>query len=139
MSAIREELVYAATNRAFMLLDTKIHNDIHKQFEFRQQTVLADETLTEDEKTYAVRFLTRNYDRNKVNYNSGIKRICENCDQECLATLYCEYCVRNHLKAKFTNWTSENDDIDNLIQKCQIETLVPDKIIEWIPYNNLQD
>ncbi len=139
MSAIRGELVYAATNRAYMLTDTKIHNDIHKQFEFQQQTVLDDETLTEDEKTYAVRWLTTNYDRNKVNYNSGTKRICENCDQECLATLYCEYCVRNYLKANFTNWTSGNDDIDNLIHKCQMKTLVPDKIIEWIPYNNLQN
>jgi len=135
MSAIRK----GATNRAFMLVDTKIHNDIHKQFEFRQQTVLADETLTEDEKTYAVRWLTKNYDRNKVNDNEGTRRICEICNQECLATLYCEYCVRNYLKANFTNWTSGNDDIDNLIQKCQMETLAPDGIIEWIPYSNLQE
>ena len=55
-----------------------------------------------------------------------------------MATLFCEYCVRNYLKAKFSNWTSGNDDIDNLIQKCQIETLIPEKIVEWIPYNNLQ-
>ena len=66
MSAIREEVVQAALNRSFALIDTNIHNDIHKQFEFWQQTVLDDETLTEDEKTYAVRCLTKNYDRNKV-------------------------------------------------------------------------
>src|SRR6266498_6131421 len=124
MSAIRKELVYAAVNRAFILINTKIHNDIHKQFEFQQQTVLADETLTEDEKTYAVRLLTKDYDRNKVNYNSGTRRICENCDQECLATLYCEYCVQNYLKANFSNCTSGNNEIDNLIQKCQKETLM---------------
>ncbi|RIA94219.1 hypothetical protein C1645_873601 [Glomus cerebriforme] len=58
----------------------------------------------------------------------GTKRICENCNQECLATLYCEYCVRNYLKANFSNWTSGNDDIDNLIQE-----------LEWIPYNNLRN
>ena len=56
-----------------------------------------------------------------------------------MATLYCEYCVRHYLKAKFSNWTSGNDDIDNLIQKCQMETLMPNKIIEWIPYDNLQN
>ena len=139
MSAIRRELVIAATNRAFMLVDTKSHNDIHKVFEFQQQTVLADETLTEDEKTYAVRQLTKNHDRNKVNDNEGTKRICENCNQECLATLYCEHCVRNYLKANFSNWTSGNDDIDKLIQKCQMETYEPNTIIEWIPYNNLQN
>src|SRR5204862_1000702 len=83
--------------------------------------------------------LTKSYDRNKVLFNEGTKRICENCNQECLATLYCEYCVRNYLKANFSNWTSGNDDIDNLIQKCQMESLNPLGIVEWIPYDKLQN
>ena len=53
--------------------------------------------------------------------------------------MFCEICVRNYLKANFSNWTSGNDNIDNLIQKCQIETLAPDMIVEWIPYNKLQN
>src|ERR1051325_8404574 len=69
----------------------------------------------------------------------GQEEFCENCNQECLATLYCEYCVRDHLKANFSNWTSGNDDIDNLIQKCQMESFMPSSIIEWIPYNKLQN
>ena len=56
-----------------------------------------------------------------------------------MATLYCEHCIRTYLKSKFSDWTSGNSDIDDLIQKCQIETLAPDLIIEWIPYNNLQN
>ena len=47
--------------------------------------------------------------------------------------------IRNYLEAQFPNWTSENDDIDNLIQNCQIETISPDVIVEWIPYNNLEN
>jgi hypothetical protein len=43
------------------------------------------------------------------------------------------------LKANFSNWTSGNDDIDSLIQKCQLETLNPATVVEWIPYNNLQN
>ncbi len=74
----------------------------------------------------------------KVLFNEGTRRICEICGQKCLATLFCEYCVRNYLKTNFSNWTSKNDKIDNLIQECQIETLGPDYIVEWIPYNNLQ-
>src|SRR5438132_1565354 len=77
------------------------------------------------------------FDHNKMTFNEVAKRICENCQDECLATLYCEYCVRNYLKANFSNWTSGNDDIDNLIQKCQTEALHPSAIVEWIPYNNL--
>jgi hypothetical protein len=139
MSNIRKEVVNAALNRAFALLDTTIHNTIHKHFEFKKQTLLADNSLTEDEKTEAIKRITETYDRDKVLNNSGTKRICENCNQECLATLFCEYCVRNYLKANFSNWTSGNDNIDKLIQKCQSETLEPNKIIEWIPYNNLQN
>ncbi|PKC58648.1 kinase-like protein [Rhizophagus irregularis] len=55
------------------------------------------------------------------------------------ATLYCEFCVQNYLKTNFSNWTSGNVNIDNLIQKCQSETLMPSMIVEWIPYNNLQN
>ena len=139
MSTIRYELVNATVTRTYNLIDYNIHTDMHKRYEFRKQTVLADKFLTDDEKTEAVRKLTKGYDRNKIINNEGTKRICENCNQECLATLYCEHCVRNYLKAKFSNWTSGNDDIDNLIQKCQMESFIPNKIIEWIPYSNLQN
>ena len=139
MSTFRGDLINAAISRADTLTDTRIHNNIHKHFEFKKQTVLADETLTNDEKTESVRILTKDYDRQKIIFNSGAKRICENCNQKCLATLYCEFCVRNYLKENFSNWTSGNDDIDNLIQQCQIETLTPDTIIEWIPYKKLQN
>ena len=91
MSTIRRELILAANNRAVNLMDDSIHNDIHKQYEFKKQKVLADKSLTNDEKTEAIKLLTRTYDRDKVNNNEGTKRICENCNQECLATLYCEH------------------------------------------------
>ena len=139
MSAIREELVYAAIYRAYNLIDSNIHNDVHKRHEFKKKTVLADKTLTKDEKTEAIKKLNKVHDRNKVRFNKGTKRICENCSQECLATLYCELCVQNYLKANFSNWTSGNDNIDNLIKKCQMETLDPEAVIEWIPYNNLRN
>src|ERR1044072_6373416 len=134
MSTIRKGLIIAAINRANTLIDYNIHNDIHKQYEFKKQTIVADESFTKDEKAEALRLLTTNYDRVKISYNEGKKRICENCNQECFATSYCELCVRNYLKANFSNWTSGNDDVDNLIQECQIGTLIPDKIIEWITY-----
>ncbi|POG75319.1 kinase-like domain-containing protein [Rhizophagus irregularis DAOM 181602=DAOM 197198] len=86
-----------------------------------------------------MRDLTKNYDRNKILDDDGTRRICENCNQECLATLYCEYCVRNYLQENFPNWTSGNDDIDNLIQECQMESLNPQTIVEWIPYSNLEN
>src|SRR5688572_33331551 len=106
MSAIRKELVQAALNRSLALIDYKIHDNFHKRHEFKQKTILADESLTKDEKNKAIRMMNKTYDLNKVLLNEGEKRICENCSQECLATLYCEYCVRNYLKEKFSSWTS---------------------------------
>ena len=139
MSDIRKGLVRTALNKSVALINYNIYDDFHKRHEFKQQTILADNSLTNDEKAYAIRELNKIYDRNKVDTNSGTKRICENCSQECLATLYCELCVRNYLKANFPNWTSGNDDIDNLIRECQMETLNPTKVIEWIPYDKLQN
>jgi hypothetical protein len=139
MSNIREDLVMAAINRAWSLIDHNIYDDLRKQHEFIRQTILVDNSLTTDEITEAIRLRNKMYDRDRILYNEGTRRICEYCNQECLAISYCEYCIQNYLKAKFSIWTSGNNDIDNLIQKCQTETFVPDKIIEWIPYNNLQN
>ena len=139
MSAIRYELIHAVLNKTLELLDHNVHNDLRKKYEYRQNFVLADKSLTKDEKIEAIRRLNGNYDNEKLFYNEGTKRICENCQLECLATSFCEHCVRNHLKSKFSNWTSGNDDIDNLIQKCQMEIFRPSSIVEWIPYNNLQN
>ncbi|GES76548.1 kinase-like domain-containing protein [Rhizophagus clarus] len=102
------------------------------------QMALNDNSLTRDEKLAVIKMLNKDYDCFKIRSNEGTKRICENCHDECLATLYCEHCVQNYLKKNFSNWSSKNDDIDNLIQKCQMETFTPDSIVEWIPYDNLQ-
>ncbi len=139
MSTLRKNLIDMAINRAYLSINYNIHNDMHKQYEFVQQAILTDDSLTEEEKTYAIRWDNKGYDRDKIIYNSGTRRICENCNQKCLATLYCEFCVQNYLKANFSNWTSGNNDIDNLIQKCQLDAIHPSVIIEWIPYNNLQN
>jgi hypothetical protein len=139
MTSIRKELVFAAIDRAYALTDYNIQNTIDKQFEFKKQTILANKSLTKDEISYAIKSLNKDFDEYKILRNEGTKRICENCHDECLATLYCEHCVRNYLKANFSNWTSENNDIDNLIQQCQMETFGPNRIVEWIPYNKLQN
>jgi hypothetical protein len=139
MSTIRKKLVHQAISRAWVSLDYNSFTGLRAPYEYIKQTILADNSLTEDEKTEAIRLTNKDYDRDKIRCNSGTRRICENCNKECLATLYCEYCVQNYLKTRFSNWTSGNSDIDNLIQKCQSETLMPNNIVEWISYNNLKN
>src|ERR1051325_1098154 len=101
MTAIREELMYAAINRAHALIDYNIQNNVDKRHEFKKQTILADESLTNDEKSEAIKILNKASDYNKMVNNEGAKRICENCQDECLATLFCEHCVRNYFTANF--------------------------------------
>jgi hypothetical protein len=136
MSNIRKKLVFAAINRALALTD---HDDIEKSHKSKKQIILTDESLTKDEKSFANNYFNLCFDNEKLLFNKGTKRICEDCQRECLATLHCEHCVRNYLKTNFSNWTSENVDIDNLIQNCQMETNVPDRVMEWIQYDNLQN
>ncbi|GBC12447.2 kinase-like domain-containing protein [Rhizophagus irregularis DAOM 181602=DAOM 197198] len=80
MSIIRKELAHAAISRSLALIDYNVHKNIHKIYEFQQQTLLADNSFTKDEKNYAINWITRDYDRNKINNNSGTRRICENSD-----------------------------------------------------------
>ncbi|GBC12290.2 kinase-like domain-containing protein [Rhizophagus irregularis DAOM 181602=DAOM 197198] len=106
MSVIREEFVHAAIARLHALIDYNVHNDIHKQYEFKKQTVLADNSFTEDEKTFAINRMTKDYDYYKILNNSGTKRICENCKQECLATLY-----SNWINGNYEEWDSKNQQL----------------------------
>ncbi|PKY58210.1 hypothetical protein RhiirA4_479928, partial [Rhizophagus irregularis] len=92
MSAIRRDLVAATINRAVDSIDYNIYDSAHKWFEFVKQTILADNSLTNDEKTEAIRIYSKDYDRHIIIHNLGTRRICENCNQKCLATSYCEYC-----------------------------------------------
>lgn len=52
-----------------------------------------------------IRSINLSYDISSILYNLGTKRICENSHDE-----------RNYLKAKFTYWTSEDDDIKKYVK-----------------------
>jgi len=53
---------------------------------------------------------------------------------------WCKSCQINNLKGNFTNWTSENEKIDNFIQEMQLKiNKYNDIIFEWIPYNQFSD
>jgi hypothetical protein len=49
---------------------------------------------------------------------------------------WCKSCQINYLKENFTNWSSKNKQIDDLIQEVQLKINNHRNIIfEWIPYN----
>jgi hypothetical protein len=68
--------------------------------------------------------------------------ICKKCGEIYTEIDYkwCESCQMNDLKQNFTNWTSDNETIDKLIQEMQLKIKnFDDIIIEWIPYNQFND
>ena len=53
---------------------------------------------------------------------------------------WCKSCQTNDLKMKFTNWTSGNKQIDDLIQEVRSKiNKSSDIIFEWIPYDQFRD
>ncbi|CAB5335316.1 unnamed protein product [Rhizophagus irregularis] len=67
---------------------------------------------------------------------------CKNCYKVFADMQYkwCKQCQINYLKNNFTNWISENENVDNFIQKIQLNITHPtDVIFEWIPYNQFGD
>ncbi|RIA88668.1 kinase-like domain-containing protein [Glomus cerebriforme] len=136
MSNIRRAMVNAAYDKAYALIN---NDDMHIRFKDIKEFIRNDESLTQDEKVECIRRFDGDYDYFKVVQNDGTKRLCENCQERCLATLYCEVCVRKYLISKFSNWTSGSKIIDDLLQKCQRESLIPYMIVEWIPYDSFQN
>ncbi|RHZ35942.1 protein kinase [endosymbiont GvMRE of Glomus versiforme] len=49
----------------------------------------------------------------------------------------CQFCNAQHFQNNFKNWTSGNQDIDQFIQKYQLNATDPEKVLEWIPYCKL--
>ena len=63
--------------------------------------------------------------------------ICDKCGTNKFAG-WCKLC--QIVKRNFTNWTSENEKIDNLIQEMQLKIDNANNIVfEWIPYNQFSD
>ena len=52
---------------------------------------------------------------------------------------WCKSCQVNSLKKEFTTWTSGNKQIDDFIQKRQLEVDYYNKVFEWITHNQFND
>jgi hypothetical protein len=70
---------------------------------------------------------------------------CEKCGEKYIYEYYssykwCKPCQIDNLKNNFIDWTSGNENMDNLIQEIQLKINYPEDIVlEWIPYNQFSD
>src|ERR1043166_9515973 len=66
--------------------------------------------------------------------------LCEECSQPNTGTgLWCQPCNSKHFQQEFNKWTSGNKEIDEFIQKFQLNATRFEEVLEWIPYENFED
>jgi hypothetical protein len=52
---------------------------------------------------------------------------------------WCHSCNSSRFEQKFSSWTSKNSVIDEFIKDSQINAMSNRQILEWIPYNSLDN
>ena len=52
---------------------------------------------------------------------------------------YCKPCQAKIFKKKFSDWSSGNDDIDEIIQSAQLNAENINSVLEWIPFSKFEN
>ncbi|GES90050.1 kinase-like domain-containing protein [Rhizophagus clarus] len=87
---------------------------------------------------------TEEIDKRIVHINDIEKRkqaygICGECNEPGTGENWCQPCNAKRFKDNFINWTSGNKDIDEFIQRSQLDAVYYTKYLEWIPFENFKD
>ncbi|RIA82572.1 kinase-like domain-containing protein, partial [Glomus cerebriforme] len=67
------------------------------------------------------------------------KKICYKCLLPNTGEYWCNKCNSKYFQNEFEKWTSDNELIDEFIQKKQLEAINTKEFIEWIHFDKLQD
>jgi hypothetical protein len=65
--------------------------------------------------------------------------LCEECSQPNTGWKWCQSCNSKHFQQDFNKWTSGNKEIDEFIQKFQLNATRYEEVLEWIPYEKFSD
>ena len=69
--------------------------------------------------------------------------LCKECSQPNTGSHYgngwCQSCNSKHFQQDFNKWTSGNKEIDEFIQKFQLNATCKEEVLEWIPYEKFSD
>ncbi|MCE8162889.1 MAG: protein kinase [Candidatus Moeniiplasma glomeromycotorum] len=60
--------------------------------------------------------------------------LCFECQQTNTGHDWCRLCNSKHFQQEFSNWTSGNEEIDKLIQQCQLTAIGRFNVLEWVNY-----
>ena len=68
-------------------------------------------------------------------------RLCKECSQPNTGHYirgWCQSCNSKHFQQDFDKWTSGNKEIDEFIQKFQLNATRYEEVLEWIPYEDIE-
>src|SRR5437763_646765 len=67
--------------------------------------------------------------------------LCKECSQPKTDSYpsWCQSCNSKHFQQDFNKWTSGNKEIDEFIQKFQLNATCHEEVLEWIPYEKFSD
>ncbi|CAG8592553.1 6278_t:CDS:2 [Gigaspora rosea] len=68
-------------------------------------------------------------------------KICDECHKPTMISYWnwCQNCNASHFRNNFSNWSSGNSSLDQLIQESQLQAECSEQIIEWIPFEKFKD
>ncbi|RHZ88318.1 hypothetical protein Glove_23g151 [Diversispora epigaea] len=64
---------------------------------------------------------------------------CEDCQQDSTGPKWCNICNSKRFQSEFNEWTSEDVEIDEFIQKTQLIATNCEEVIEWIPFDRFNN
>src|SRR4051794_779310 len=65
--------------------------------------------------------------------------LCNECSRPNTGWKWCQSCNSKHFQQDFNKWTSGNKEIDEFIQKFQLNATHYKEVLEWIPYEKFED
>jgi hypothetical protein len=96
------------------------------------------DNLTEEQKLLIDKLILNEELKNRYKEHG----LCEECKQPntgCYYDYWCQSCNGKRFQQNFQNWTSGNHDIDELIQRTQLNAKNNREVIEWIEYDRFEN
>ncbi|CAG8775465.1 22201_t:CDS:2 [Cetraspora pellucida] len=113
------------------------NSKLDQRCDFLQNKFKNDNSFDKNERMYLLTKLGEYQEKFNLVNKTGKPRRCDYCHNLTYSIQNCEQCIRDYLKKQ--KWTSGDEKIDRAIQDAQQNALCSYQIIEWIPYEDLED
>src|SRR3954453_1246751 len=113
----------------------KLSGDVINQIKDFRHAYNTYYSLTQEQKSL-IDELIPNEELRELYKNYGL---CGECSQPKTYYDWCQSCNSKHFQQDFNKWTSGNKEIDEFIQKFQLNATCQQEVLEWIPYEKFED